>query len=100
MNILSYKHIEFVPNKVVTSPNKDDKTIFVFSKRSNGKIHKRKKFELGVIFKHPKVKEWCFYPIPKMTFLPDTMMIISTLLGKLNDRLIKYNPKKGEFSKL
>lgn len=96
MNALNNKHLDFVPNKMVKHPAKDNNTIFVFSSRNNGKIYKKKRVEVGLIYKHPKAKVWVFHPISDRAYEFDTLFIISFFLKNLKTKVIRYDKDKGE----
>ena len=94
MNILQCKHLDFVPSKIVKDAN--DNSIYVFSHQYNGKMYKRKKFFCGRIFVHKKTKSWSFCPEGNWCFGCEFLSMVTMFIRKLDNKMIKYDAKKGE----
>ena len=95
--IRSCKHIDFVPNKYVKDNYIADNCICVFSRKSGKRINKRKHRFVGlVIFCHNE-HGYGFGTIANTVLSEETLQIISHFVKALNNKVIRFDRKKGEF---
>lgn len=93
---ISYRNIDFVSFKFVKKGVQG--TIYVFTHERNGKVRKQKVDEVGYIYKHPKTKRYAFFPNVTWCFSAENLSIISSFLNQLENKIIKFNAKKGELT--
>ena len=93
MNLLKVKDVDLVPGKIVENGEED--CIYIFVHKMNGKVYKRKKWQAGVVFWHPKTKEYCFQGMEEFCFTVDFMLIMSEFLYKLKIGSIKLDKEEG-----
>ena len=94
MNILQCKHLDFVPSNAVKGAI--DNSIYVFSHQYNGKMYKRKKFFCGRIFINKNIKSWSFCPAENWCFGCEFLSMVTIFIRKLDNKMVKYDAKKGE----
>ena len=98
MNGLTSEYLDFVPGKM-TNPPKEifNNAIFVFSRRKDKKIYKKKHYFIGTIVYQDKIKEYVFvYNKEYDALRGDTLMKIGAFLDNLNNNKLVFDPEAGE----
>jgi len=98
MNGLTSEYLDFVPGKMTRPPREDiNNVIFVFSRRKDKTIYKKKNYFIGTIVYQNKIKEYIFvYNKEYDALRSDTLMKIGAFLDNLNKNRLVFDPEAGE----
>ena len=92
---MSSDWLEFIPGIGVSNGNPEH--IYVFTKRKPNTFeeYKRKRFPLGFIYYHKKMKKYIFSPRPDTGFGKDTLSKIVAFISSLDSGYYVFDKDRG-----